>query len=79
MTRPPDDLPGSAKLVYLIVEQEDGCRRETLREHYGIADSTITDAVSTLEERDLIERDRSTDPNDPVFRTHAEIRHERGN
>lgn len=50
-----EELPPSAKFVYKTLEQDSSLTQSELADHSCLATRTIRDAVTRLEDRDLID------------------------
>lgn len=53
-----DDLPPSGKFVFDVVERHEEISRDQLLEETGLQERTLDRALSRLENRQLIRRDR---------------------
>ena len=54
-----DELPPSAKFVVFVLEESGGTiGRDELADRTGLPDRTLSDAISRLEELDVVRRDR---------------------
>jgi DNA-binding MarR family transcriptional regulator len=56
-----EDLPPSAKYVHHVVDEDGPITRQALLEETWLAESTVDDALRTLENRHLIHRARKSD------------------
>ncbi|WP_324757055.1 helix-turn-helix domain-containing protein [Haloarcula montana] len=56
-----DDLPPSAKYVYDVVDRDGPLSRQELQERTGLPETTLDDAVKTLENRDYLLRTRDSE------------------
>jgi len=56
-----DELPPSAKYVLDVVEREGPLARQALLDQTWLAESTVDDALRTLESRHFIHRSRKSD------------------
>jgi len=62
-----ETLPPSAGYVLDVLEREGETTLAALQQHTYLAESTAWDGLTTLEERDLVEREHRT-PSETVWR-----------
>lgn len=61
------DVPPSAKLVYLVVQECGPVSQAEIRARTALADRTARDAIEVLEEKNAIRSMPSSDARSPVY------------